>query len=101
MPGNESDPRVGGFVGPYKINGVVGVGGMGKVYDAVGPDGMRVALKIVKDDLARDETFRRRFEREAHIARTVRNPHVVPVLDTGEDGGVPYMAATFIEGEAL
>jgi serine/threonine protein kinase len=95
------DQRVGSFVGPYRIDALVGVGGMGKVYDAVGSDGTRVALKIVKDELARDETFRRRFEREARIAQTVRNPRVVPVLDTGEHDGVPYMAARFIDGLSL
>jgi serine/threonine-protein kinase len=95
------DPRVGTYVGEYRINGVAGIGGMGRVYDATGPDGTRVALKVVKPDLARDQTFRRRFEREARIAQTVRNPHVVPVLATGEHEGMPYMAQQFIEGSSL
>jgi serine/threonine protein kinase len=60
-----------------------------------------VALKLVKEDLARDETFRRRFRREARIAQTVCNPHVVPVRDTGELEGLPFLAAQFIEGWAL
>jgi serine/threonine-protein kinase len=101
MSVTESDHRVGTLIGPYKINAVAGVGGMGKVYDATGPDGTRVAVKVVKEDLARDETFRRRFAREARIAQTVRNPHVVPVFDTGEHDGLPYMAAKFIEGSSL
>ena len=57
------DSRVGTNIGPYRVDGLLGVGGMGKVYSAVGPDGVRVALKIVKEDLARDETFRKRFDR--------------------------------------
>ena len=101
MPGTEADPRIGTNIGPYRINGVAGVGGMGKVYDATGPDGTRVAVKVVKDDLARDETFRRRFAREARIAQTVRNPHVVPVLDTGEEDGLLWMAQQFIVGSSL
>jgi serine/threonine-protein kinase len=101
MSGSDSDPRIGTNVGSYRINGVAGVGGMGKVYDATGPDGTRVALKVVKEDLARDDTFRRRFQREARIAQTVRNPHVVPVLETGEQDGLPYMAQQFIEGQSL
>ena len=101
MSETDDDPRIGTFVGQYRINGIAGVGGMGKVYDATGPDGTRVALKVVKEDLARDETFRRRFEREAMIAQTVRNPHVVPVLATGEHEGLPYMAQQFIEGSSL
>ena len=95
------DSRVGTNIGPYRVDGLLGVGGMGKVYSAVGPDGLRVALKVVKEDLARDATFRKRFAREARIAQTVRNPHVVEVLDTGEHEGLPYMAARLIEGQSL
>jgi serine/threonine protein kinase len=95
------DERVGTNIGPYLVDGLVGVGGMGKVYSATGPDGVRVAVKVVKEDLARDPTFRKRFAREAHIAQTVSNPHVVPVLDTGEHEGIPYMVARFIDGRSL
>jgi serine/threonine protein kinase len=95
------ESRIGGKVGVYRIESLLGVGGMGTVYGATDPDGRRVAVKLVKQDFARDETFRRRFRREAHIAQTVRNPHVVPVLDTGEHDGLPYLAARFIEGGSL
>jgi serine/threonine protein kinase len=87
--------------GDYAVNGLLGEGGMGKVYDATGPDGTRVALKLVKDDYARDETFRRRFAREARIAQTIEHPNVVPVLATGEHDGIPYMAQHFIDGMSL
>jgi serine/threonine-protein kinase len=99
--GLADDPRVGTRIGNYVIETLVGVGGMGRVYSAIAADGRRVALKLVKEDLATDETFRRRFRREARIAQTVRNPHVVPVLETGEHDGVPYLAAEFIDGVAL
>lgn len=95
------DERVGTRVGKYRIDSLVGVGGMGTVYAATTKGGARVALKIVKADFARDETFRRRFRREARIAQMVHNPHVVPVLDTGEHNGVPYLAQQFIEGGSL
>ncbi|MBV9001247.1 MAG: serine/threonine protein kinase, partial [Solirubrobacterales bacterium] len=52
-------------------------------------------------DFARDETFRRRFYREARIAQTVQHPNVVPVVATGEDNDTPYMAQRFIEGMSL
>lgn len=97
----EADERIGSRVGDYRIDSLVGVGGMGKVYLAIASDGTRVALKIVKDDFARDETFRRRFKREARIAQTVRNPHVIPVLATGEQDGIPYLAQQFIDGSSL
>lgn len=96
-----ADDRVGTSFGEYMIDSLVGVGGMGKVYRATAADGTPVALKLVKNDLARDETFRRRFRREARIAQTVRNPHVVSVRETGENEGIPYLAAEFIEGIAL
>src|SRR6516165_5765246 len=96
-----SDPRIGSQVGQYNVDSLRGEGGMGKVYTATAPDGSRVALKLVKDDYARDETFRRRFYREARIAQTVQHPNVVPVVDTGEHDGLPYMAQRFIEGMSL
>ena len=96
-----SDPRIGSQIGEYSVDALLGEGGMGKVYTATGPDGGRVALKLVKDDYARDETFRRRFYREARIAQTVQHPNVVPVLDTGEHDGLPFMAQRFIEGMSL
>ena len=95
------DDRVGTRFGDYRIDSFVGVGAMGKVYKATAPDGEVVALKVVKEDLARDETFRRRFAREARIAQTVRNPHVVSLRDTGEQDGLPYLATRFIEGMSL
>jgi serine/threonine-protein kinase len=99
--GLAADHRVGTRFGEYQITALIGVGGMGKVYRAMAADGTPVALKIVKDDLARDETFRRRFRREARIAQMVHNPHVVPVRDTGELDELPYLAARFIEGTVL
>lgn len=95
------DDRVGTRFGEYRVGSLIGVGGMGKVYRATAGDGTPVALKLVKDDLARDETFRRRFRREARVAQTVKNPHVVPVRDTGERDGIPYLASEFIEGMTL
>src|SRR5436190_284825 len=96
-----SDARVGTSFAGYNIQAPVAAGGMGMVYEAKAPDGTRVALKIAKPELARDETFRRRFEREAQIAKTVRHPHVVSALDSGECDGLPYLAAQFIDGMSL
>ena len=96
-----SDPRIGSQIGEYSVDALLGEGGMGKVYTATGRDGSRVALKLVKDDFARDETFRRRFYREARIAQTVQHPNVVPVVATGEHDDMPYMAQRFIEGMSL
>jgi serine/threonine protein kinase len=95
------DPRIGTRIGDWDLDRLLGEGGMGKVYRATSADGSRVALKLVREDYARDETFRRRFLREARIAQTVKHPNVVPVVATGEHEGVPYMAQQFIEGLTL
>jgi serine/threonine protein kinase len=95
------DPAARSRIGDYLVGRLLGEGGMGNVYEAEGPEGTRVALKLVKADYARDETFRRRFHREARIAQMVEHPNVVPVLATGEHEGVPYMAQKFIDGLSL
>ena len=87
MPDFELQP--GQEFGPYTVESTLGVGGMGRVFKATGPDGT-VALKLVKEDIARDATFRKRFEREASIAQRVVHEHLVPVLDTGEVQGIPW-----------
>jgi serine/threonine protein kinase len=99
--GPETDDRVPGRIGSYEIDHLLGEGGMGKVYRAHDAAGGAVALKVVKDDFARDPVFRRRFQREASIASKVRHANVVPVLSTGEDDGVPYMAQRYVEGISL
>jgi serine/threonine protein kinase len=83
------------------LESLLGVGGMSAVYGTRHPDGRRLALKLIKEELAWDETFRRRFTREVRIAQTIVNPHLVPVLDTGEDNGLPYLVTPFIEGGSL
>jgi serine/threonine protein kinase len=88
-------------IGDYTIERLLGEGAMGRVYEATAPDGTRVALKLVKSDMARDKTLRLRFQREAEIAQTVRHPNVVPLIATGEHQGRPYMAQGFIDGLAL
>jgi len=93
--------QAGATVGPYRIEGMLGEGGMGFVYKATGPNGDTVALKLVKAELARDSVFRRRFDRESSTAARVGHPNVVPVLDTGEADGIPYMAQQFIAGGSL
>jgi serine/threonine protein kinase len=62
-----TDPWIGTQIGEYHVDDLLGEGGMGKVYTATGPDGTRVALKLVKGDFARDETFCWRFSREVRI----------------------------------
>ena len=88
-------------VGPYIVEHACGEGGMAWVYRATGPDGQTVALKLVRPELAVEELFLRRFAREVEAALRVDHPHVVPVLDSGEHDGIPYMTQPFIEGGTL
>ncbi len=88
-------------IGPYRVVSVLGEGGMGVVYKAIGSDGMQVAVKLVKGNIARDPTFRRRFDREARFAAGVSHPNVVNVIDTGQHDGVPYIVQRFVDGGSL
>ena len=101
LQGPSSDDVIGDQVGAWQIESLIAEGGMGRVYRARSADGEQVALKLVKPELARDSVFRRRFEREASIAQRIAHPHVVPVLDTGEHEGVPYLAQRLMSGGSL
>jgi serine/threonine protein kinase len=97
----DRDPLIGTTVGAYAIESLLGVGGMGRVYRALDREGEPVALKLIREDLASDAVFRERFDREARAARRITNAHVVPVLQTGEHEGVPYLSQRFIGGGSL
>src|SRR5919107_2079200 len=88
-------------IGDYVVDRRLGVGGMGSVYAATGPDGVPVAVKLVMPDVASDEILRERFHREAQIAQRVTHPNVVPVLDTGEHDGIPYIVQQLMPSGSL
>ncbi|HWG84705.1 MAG TPA: serine/threonine-protein kinase [Deinococcales bacterium] len=94
-------PSEGSLVGGFRVESLLGEGGMGRVYRASSGDGTEVALKLVKADLARDAVFRRRFDREADIAARVSHPNVVPIVERGEHEGIPFIAQQFIRGGSL
>ena len=96
-----AEPGEGDTVGPYRLGALLGEGGMGRVYRALGPGDTVVALKVVKSAIACHDTYRRRFEREADVASRIIHRHVVPVLDAGESDGVLYMAQRFVSGGSL
>ena len=94
----------------YEIGELIGRGGMAEVHR--GHDlrlGRRVAVKIMRPELARDPSFHQRFQREAHSAASLNHTNIVAVYDTGEDilgdGGqgtrVPYIVMEFVEGMTL
>lgn len=93
--------RQGAAVGPYRIDCVLGEGGMGRVYKALGPSGEEVALKLFKAEFAENDVYRKRFHRESRTAARISHKHVVPVVDAGEHEGLPYMAQRYIRGGSL
>jgi serine/threonine protein kinase len=94
--------HVGKVLGGYRLLELLGQGHMGVVFRARREeDGESVALKILRDELAGDELYRRRFEREARIASELANEHVVPVVDFGEASGRLYIAALYVRGVSL
>jgi serine/threonine protein kinase len=93
---------VGGALGPYRIEAVLGEGATGTVYRALrASDEEHVALKVLRRELSLNETYRRRFEHEARAAREVTHRHLVPIVDAGEAEGRYYLAFRFVEGRSL
>ena len=95
-------PSVGTRFGPYELRSVIGIGGMGEVYRAYDSRRERmVALKVLRTDVAADPSFQARFRRESRIAARLQEPHVIPVHDYGDIGGVLYIDMRLVEGPSL
>jgi len=99
-----TQPRLLG--GRYELDGIVGRGGMAEVFRArdIRLDRI-VAVKTLREDLARDQTFQARFRREAQSAASLNHPSIVAVYDTGEDmighTPVPYIVMEYVDGRTL
>src|SRR3954470_14995995 len=88
--------------GGYLIEAVAGRGGMGVVYRARQRRPERVvALKVITPELADDESFRARFERESNAAAQIEHPNVIPVYEVNDEAGVLYITMRFVEGTDL
>src|SRR5947209_15103649 len=93
------DPRIGTDLLGYRIEALVGRGGMGVVYRAYDPRLKRnVALKLIAPELSEDERFRERFLAESELAASLEHPNVVPIYDAGEVDGQLYIAMRYVEG---
>jgi serine/threonine protein kinase len=89
-------------VAGYRIEALIGRGGMGAVYRAEEEGlGRRVALKVIAPELASDERFRERFLRESRIAASLDHPHVIPIYQAGEVDGLLFLAMRYVEGYDL
>jgi CHASE2 domain-containing sensor protein len=86
----------------YRIVSLLGHGGMGVVYEALQLTLARpVALKLINPARADDEEFRARFVRESHVAAGLEHPHVIPVYEAREDGGLLFIAMRLVRGPSL
>ena len=85
--------------GRYELRSLIGVGGMGEVYEAYDTAKDRtVALKLLRTDFAADTDFQERFRRESRVAARLQEPHVIPVHDFGEIDGVLFIDMRRVEG---
>jgi serine/threonine-protein kinase len=97
-----TDPRIGSRIGGYAIESMLGRGGMSVVYLAEDTRlDRRIALKVMAEELAGNESFRTRFVREAKMAANLEHPNIVPLYDAGEIDGVLYLAMRVIRGTDL
>ena len=97
-----ADPRIGTDLGSYRIEAVIGRGGMGVVYRAEQLGlARKVALKILAPVLVDDEAFRQRFVRESQMAAAIDHPNILPIYEAGEVDGVYFLAMRFVDGADL
>lgn len=90
------------FFDRYRVEDVLGVGGMGWVYRAQNVEtGQQVALKVLQDQFKTDQGLQARFLQEARVGLLLQHPHIVRTWEVGSAGGLPYMALEYIRGASL
>ncbi len=110
-PGDDPTPRPTGdepqrtlpIIGRFELGRLIGEGAMGQVYESIDPaDGSRVAVKIMRANLMSEDRFRKRFDKEVRLLRTVRHSRIANLVDAGiVGGGLPYLVLEFVEGRPL
>jgi serine/threonine protein kinase len=99
---DEGDMNIGRVIGPYRIVGRLGAGGMGEVYLAEDARlGRLVALKVLLAFFASDDARLRRFKREARAASALNHANILTIYEVGEADGVYFIATEFIDGRTL
>ncbi|MFJ7063783.1 protein kinase [Streptomyces sp. NPDC101115] len=89
------------YAGEYRLQAVLGAGGMGVVHLATSPSGLRLAVKVVHEQYAEDPEFRARFRQEVAAARRVSGAFTAPVVDADPDAERPWMATLYVPGPTL
>ncbi len=88
-------------MGPYRIEGVLGEGGMGRVFLGRTPAGVAVAVKVLHREFAEDGTFRQRLEQELATLRQVQGLYTVPVVDADTRAERPWLVSPYVDGPSL
>jgi eukaryotic-like serine/threonine-protein kinase len=97
-----TEVAAGSQLGPYRVEGALGEGGMGRVYRAVDVKlGREVALKVLSKAVADDPNYLRRFQEEARLASSLNHPNIVTIYGVGEKGDVAYIAMELVRGRTL
>ena len=97
-----SDELIGKNLGNYRIEMILGKGGMSTVYMAHQPSMDRtVAIKVLPREFLHDDTFLIRFQQEIKMVSRLEHPHILPVYDAGEADGVPYIVMRYVSGGTL
>ncbi|GAA2089473.1 serine/threonine-protein kinase [Kitasatospora saccharophila] len=94
----DGDPHA---IGPYRLLGRLGAGGMGEVFLGRTAGGRTVAVKTVRQEFAADREFRQRFRQEVDAARRVGGRWTAPVLDADTEGAQPWVATGYVAGPSL
>jgi eukaryotic-like serine/threonine-protein kinase len=104
VPSRLAGAQPGIEIGPYRLERLLGEGGMGQVWLAARSDGLyqrRVALKLLRPGLT-DTNLRQRFTRERQILARLAHPHIARLLDAGvTNDGLPYLALEYVDGEPI
>jgi serine/threonine protein kinase len=103
-PLEPSRPRIaaGDLLGPYRIEKLLGAGGMGEVYKARDTRLDRtVAIKVLPTALEHDSALRQRFDREARAVAALNHPNICVLYDIGRDGSIDFIVMEHLDGETL
>lgn len=104
MTSEQPQPLAGGDprrIGRFTVLGLLGEGGMGRVFLGTSPGGRAVAIKVIRAGLASDPAFRTRFSHEVAAARAVGGFYTAPVVDADTTGPQPWLAVAYVAGPSL